>query len=85
MISEQVKELVMLICRLKTLVNNLNTTLLYNYYENQDLYVAANKAKLVSLAFKTNRVSLGGASTSITMTTLIVIRVKIHKLDMEYW
>lgn len=69
MISEKVKELVMLIFRLKTLVNSLNTTLLYNYYENQDLYVAANTTKLASLAFKTNRVSLGGASTSITMTT----------------
>jgi len=41
----------------------------YNFYDNRSLYAAANKAKLASLATKTNKANLGGVSTSMSVAT----------------
>jgi hypothetical protein len=41
----------------------------YNFYDNQSLYAAANKAKLTSLATETDKANLGGASTSMSVVT----------------
>jgi hypothetical protein len=51
----------------------------YNYYENQCLYAAANKAKLASLVLETDKTNLGGVGPSLHLVTLIKIGVIMHE------
>lgn len=39
----------------------------FNYYNDQNLYSAANQAKFVSLGTKTNRNNLGGIGTTLLL------------------
>jgi hypothetical protein len=43
----------------------------YNFYDNQSLYAAANKAKLASSAIETDKANLGGVGTSMPIVTVV--------------
>jgi hypothetical protein len=43
--------------------------MLYNYYDNQNLYAAVNQATLASPALETDRTILVGDSTTLPLAT----------------
>lgn len=71
MIYQSVIQIIMLTNQLKNLLKQPQYGMPYNYYENQGFYATGNKAKLASLAFRTQQINLGRASTFFPMTTFV--------------
>jgi hypothetical protein len=60
--------------------------MLYNLYDNQGLYVVANKAKVASKTLETSKANLGGTSTSLSipMAPTIDFNETLNQFDDKF-